>query len=119
MEDIRPSVLDDNINNFIDRLSLENETCCLKHGPKEMEIKAPPAVDFLCQHIGFKDDNIATEVLRIPICKECAEALLNPEWLLVYCVGCNSSQWIFKPKAYNKVTEGIIWLDECPECKEI
>ena len=114
MLDTEPGILD----TFVDRLSLRNETCCLKHGPKEIKLESQQAVDFLCQYLGFKDDNIATELLRIPICKDCAEGLLDPEWLLVYCVNCNSSQWIFKPKSSTKITGDMVWLDECPECKE-
>jgi len=113
-----PGILENAFDNFIDKLNLVNEKCCLKHAPKGMEIKAPQAVEFLCQYLGFKDDNVATELLRIPICADCVEGLNDPEWLLVYCVSCNSSQWIFKPKSSIKITGDIIWLDECPECKE-
>ena len=119
MLDNIPGALTSNVNNFINALSLRNETCCLKHGPEEMKIRAPKAVDFLCQCLGLKEENKTTELLRIPICSECVEGLFNSEWLLVYCVNCNSSQWIFKPESSIKTTEDMIWLDECPECKEV
>ena len=113
------SVLDNSLYEMISRVELDGETCGLKHS-KEDPSENHPATNYLCQHV---NDNISGEVfqLRIPICDECVEALNDPNWILAYCINCNSSQWIFRPRAKNIHPEGngIYWCDVCPFCAEI
>ena len=103
------------IQNIIDNLKLEGETCCLDHKDR---IKRK-AVDYLCQN--FKDKNDRINAIKIPICIECAEALCGSEWILLYCIYCNRSQWIYRPKAKLKygMDVHVIWLDICPWCSEV
>jgi hypothetical protein len=100
------------------KINLIGELCHLNHGIGE---KPPPAENYLCQYIGKKDDpSVGVELLVIPICKECAAALYNEDWLLFYCLTCNSSQWLLKSKAkklYPK-WESIRFLHTCPNCAE-
>ena len=62
--------------------------------------------------------------VSIPICEECEEALASPDWVLIYCVECCSSMWIYKPKSkkphlYEKMLPGeIMWLKFCPKCQD-
>jgi hypothetical protein len=58
------------------------------------------------------------DVLAIPICAECEAALFNDEWVLLYCVRCNASQWIYKPLAKRKYEKGqhVMFMTMCPKC---
>ena len=113
--------IDDNffltIDNVLAFADLDGEHCHLKHS-KEDPAENHPAVDYLCQNFG-NNDNIDFAV-RIPICQECVEALLQDEWVLCYCINCNSSQWIHKK--YSKLQWPfwihIKWMDICPVCAE-
>jgi len=110
--------IDANINQYIAKLELLNEPCHLKHAPEYMNIKIPLAVDYLCQYLGFNKSHNTTESIRIPICKECLKGLYDKNWVLVYCITCNSSQWIWKPNTFIEFNTDVIWLDKCPKCKE-
>jgi len=112
------------IQDFQAMLELEGEKCCLKHGTDD-PAENHPAVDFICQNIGREevtDDGISVDVieatLRIPVCKECIEALYGDDWVLLYCVGCNSSQWVCKRLSKRIYPPGlhIKWMDVCPNC---
>lgn len=84
------------------------------------------AVDAIILPMGFKESE---DVYRqegdmvIPICKECAESLADPDdpFILFYCIGCNNSQWLYLPLAkkdsscYNKIN----WVEKCPKCPPV
>jgi len=103
------------IQNIIDSFELDGETCCLKHN----DIIKRKAVDYLCQN--FKDKYGKIDELRIPICGECAEALCGIEWILLFCIYCGRSQWVYRPKAKLKYGKNVhvVWMDICPWCSEV
>jgi len=112
--------LDRLLGEMVARAELSGETCGLKHSeadPAENHL----AVDFLCQDLGDQKTGGIKQELRIPICAECAEALLDPNWILCYCVFCQCSQWIYRPYAKTKHPEGngIYFMDVCPFCAEV
>lgn len=108
--------LDSHLDYLIADIGLIGERCHLNHGPME---DPPSAKVYLCQYIGRRDNpNTEPILLRIPICVECSYALYDEDWLLFYCLTCNSSQWLLKNKAkrlYPK-WESIRFLHTCPEC---
>jgi hypothetical protein len=106
------------INELHARIDLTNEHCHLKHS-KEDPAENHPAVDFLCQNLGY--ENFVTETIRIPICQECVEALLSEEWILFYCVGCNNSQWLNRKYAKHPYPFWlhVHWMDTCPVCHKM
>ena len=114
-------LLDSALDDLVARLELEGTTCGLKHSKMDPS-ENHPAVNYLCQGIGDPDTNIAEQILRIPICEECVEALYDEDWILVYCINCNKSQWICRHLAKKEYPEGkniIYWLDVCPYCAEV
>jgi len=110
--------LDDNLNEYLAKLDLLGEECHLKHAPEELAVEIPQAVDYLCQYFGFNKERSITELFRIPICDECIKGLYDPNWALLYCVGCNSSQWIWKPDSPLDFHTDVVWLEGCPHCSE-
>jgi hypothetical protein len=111
--------LDISLGKFIAQAELIGQVCHLNHGPGA---ERPEAVDYLCQHLGDTKSSWPEVLLAVPICAECAYALLyEPEyWLLFYCLTCHSSQWLIKPKArkYYPKWENLIFLYRCPNCFE-
>ena len=109
--------LDIDLDTMIAHLELENETCHLKHS-KQDPAENHKAINYLCQRLGDQELKVAGQELRIPICKECVEALYNNNWILVYCTYCHQSQWIYRPIAKREYPEGnnIYWLYICPHC---
>ena len=84
--------------------------CALNHHTETN----PPAINFIMVEVGG-------DVLRIPVCKECEEALQGDAWVLLYCINCNRSQWVNK-KLSKKLylyteNEHIKFMKECPFCK--
>lgn len=110
--------LEDSLNKYMAKLELLNEPCHLKHAPTKLKIRIPMAVDYISQDFGFNKEHNITEQLRIPICKECIQGLYDPDWALIYCVGCNASQWVWRPDSIIEFNTDIVWLDVCPKCKE-
>ena len=112
--------LNENLEMMIARLELEGEPCGLKHS-KEDSAENHPATNYLCQRLGDQETGVPLQELRIPICEECAAALYDEDWILVYCTYCHKSQWIFRPQAKNNYPDGnlIYWLDLCPFCAEV
>jgi len=111
-------ILDTHLDNLIAKIDLIGELCHLNHG---IGVQPPPAVNYLCQYMGKKEDNNKVlDLLRIPICKECTIALYDEDWLLFYCLACGSSQWLLKSEAkklYPK-WESVRFLRGCPNCSE-
>ncbi len=97
---------------------LKNEHCVLNHGPGTKG-EDYPAVDYLVVRIG-ETENIAKEAslheLVIPVCYECAQALLGNEWTLLYCIDCNSNQWVYRKLARLRYRHNVLWLRGCPKC---
>ena len=106
-------------------IDIANSNCELNHGPNTTN-EDYPAVNAIILPIGHKESEIKfveDSKFFIPICQECLDGLTDPEWVLMVCLECCSSQWIYKPTArmnyYNKKTEegyNIIWLKGCPKC---
>jgi hypothetical protein len=102
----------DEIDQVLLMAELENTECQLKHNDDETH----RACDFITCPMGYADIGI-TDFITIPICKECIEALMGDEWVLLYCVHCNSSQWVYKPLSKREYTEKIVWMTKCPKCE--
>jgi len=102
--------------------NLDDEICGLMH-IKSDPAKNHPAVDYLCNRMGYTDDDgnqVADAELRIPICQDCLDAFLSDEWILFYCVYCGESQWMLRSRAKNGYPEDtrIIALRSCPKCNK-
>lgn len=92
--------------------------CELNHGPGTRP-EDYPAANYLVIPIGYKKNNIeeiSTRELVVPICLECAEALLGEEWTLLYCFECGSSRWVCRELSKNNYQHHILWLRGCPDC---
>ena len=97
---------------------LANESCELNHGPDTGDLRVP-AWDFIVLPIGFNEDSnldVCAREMIIPICYDCARALMGEEWTLLYCFECCSSHWVNRALAYNRYRHHILWLRGCPEC---
>ena len=80
------------------------------------------ADNYIVQKIGDKDNSYE---IVVPICTECAQSIQSGEWVLLYCIRCNESQWVNKElsnRDYDKksspwmTNDGIVWMNECPKC---
>ncbi len=110
--------------NAIDRLGLlaelEDSFCELNHGPDTVQSDYP-ACDYLVVPIGYRQEEHTEIVVRelvIPVCRECAAALLGDEWTLCYCLECARSQWICRQLARLRYRHHILWMQGCPHCAE-
>lgn len=112
--------LTDNLEIMMANAELRGTTCGLKHSEAD-PADNHPAINYLCQHLGDQKHGPATSGMRIPICEECQDALGDKNWILAYCMYCNASQWIYRPKSKIQHPEGngIYWLDVCPHCAEV
>jgi len=114
------TLLGEELGYMVARAELENETCGLKHSYKD-PAENHQAIDLLVQKIGNTKTEEATQEIRIPVCAECADALYDDNWVLVYCIYCHKSQWISRRLAKNEYPAGnlIYWTDVCPHCAEV
>ena len=97
---------------------LEEEHCELNHGPNTKP-EDNPATDYIIIPIGYQENSIESVTVRelvIPVCFDCAQALLHDEWTLLYCFECSQSRWIYRPLARNSYRHHILWLRGCPDC---
>lgn len=97
---------------------LSESFCELNHGPQTIK-EDFPASDYIIVPFGYKKDeviDVAAREMVIPICSECAMALLGNDWTLIYCFECNSSQWVYRKMAKNKYRHNILWLRGCIKC---
>lgn len=105
----------DNVFRLVhEMINLIGKRCCLFHLPDE---ELPEAVDCIQQEFGR--DDIPVHKVSIPICAECAEALLSGEWTLLYCLNCNESRWALNRRIrtqYIIKDKPINWLKSCPGC---
>ena len=98
--------------------NLTNQRCGLFHIKSE---KLPKAIDYIVLNMGVGEE--VAEQLTIPACEECIKALLSNKWILLFCTHCCESRWVNKSRSkrlylYENAKDNILWLDECPECKE-
>jgi len=110
----------EDLNFILEHAEIENETCNLKHS-KQDPAENHKAVEYLCQRLCDKNTGAAYQEIRVPVCLECAEAIVNPEWILMYCIFCFKSQWVYRPLAKYNYPPGnlVYWLDVCPFCAEV
>lgn len=97
---------------------LAEECCELSHGPDTSHLRLP-AVDYLVQPFGYSQsdiDEVSVRDMVVPVCIDCASALQGNEWTLLYCLECNSSQWISRRYARLRYRHNILWLRGCPYC---
>ncbi len=89
--------------------NLEVEPCALAHD------KPRKAVNYFCQGFGGYQ-------LTLPICQECEDKMVDLDWVLLYCVNCHKSCWVYKPdsnKQYHyEEGEKTKWLPACPYCSD-
>ena len=108
--------LDKNLQSFISEVELEvlSLRCGLNHGNGSEQ--NPLAVDYLCQSFG--NNGTVDSIIQLPICSECVVSLHSEYQLLILCINCISSQWVFKPDSKLKYNEdtNIIYLTKCPKC---
>lgn len=102
--------IDNAVNDYVMKANLVGQTCALKHGKKSLP-KDHPAIDYLSQ-------NMVDGAIVIPVCQECVNALHGNDWVLLYCVNCNQSQWVCKryAKRRYKDNEHVIFMTACPHC---
>ncbi len=110
--------------NAIDKLQLlaelDDEFCQLNHGPVTVSTDYP-ACDYIVLPVGYRQDPHTDVVIRnlvIPVCLDCARALLGEQWTLLYCLDCCASQWICRDLARLRYRHHILWLCGCPKCAE-
>lgn len=108
--------------NEIDKLQLlaelTHEFCELNHGP-DTHRENFPASDFIIMPFGYAENavtDVAVREMVVPVCHDCATALLGNEWTLLYCFECCSSQWVYRKMARNKYRHHVLWLRGCPHC---
>lgn len=108
--------------NEIDRLQLLADLgtsfCELNHGP-DTRPEDFPATDYLVMPFGYAENEVSEVAVRevvVPICAECAQALLGEEWTLLFCFECCSSQWVYRRLAKNRYRHHILWMRGCPHC---
>lgn len=98
-------------------VELEGEHCGLNHGP-QTRAEDYPASDYIVIPFGdTQQENPTSERnLVVPVCLDCAQALLGEEWTLLYCYECNTSHWLNRKLAKNNYRHHILWLKGCPDC---
>lgn len=92
--------------------------CELNHGPNSIK-EDHPASDYIIIPFGYNENKVSSVAKReivIPICSDCAAALMGNEWTLLYCFECSNSQWVCRDIAKNKYRHNILWLRGCPDC---
>lgn len=94
---------------------MQSEHCNLSHGPG-VDTSEISAVDWLLIPIGHLETKRVTGELAIPMCAECVDYLLDDNWVLLYCVECLESQWVYKPLAKLKYEKNIVLNVGCKNC---
>ena len=64
----------------------------------------------------FNKEKSITDMLRIPVCEDCIRGLYDENEVLLYCIQCNHSQWVWKPTSKINYNTNVVWLDSCPKC---
>lgn len=109
----------------LDRLrllaELDESHCELNHGPGTKP-EEYPASDYIVLPVGYQEDRVrevSARELVVPVCLECAQALLQDEWTLLYCFECGGSRWVCRKLARNAYRHHILWLRGCPDCTNV
>lgn len=99
-------------------LQLLETRCYLNHGLPHEE--NPLAVDYLCQKFGDQKSGQVDSILQVPICAECMAGLFSEYQILILCLNCVSSQWLFRPDTKLKYPEdkNLFLVTQCPECND-
>lgn len=110
------------LDQLLAKANLENEICGLRHTSDD-PAKNHPAVDYLCQRMGYKlseGESVADAEIRIPICKDCIDALYSGEWILFYCLYCGESSWALRGRTKHDFPKdvSIVGFRSCPNCKK-
>ncbi|MFZ5760550.1 MAG: hypothetical protein ACOY4H_00905 [Thermodesulfobacteriota bacterium] len=108
--------------NEIDKIQLladlSHEHCELNHGP-DTRREDFPASDYIIMPFGYSENGVTDVAVRemvVPVCFDCATALLGDDWTLLYCFECCSSQWVYRKLAKNRYRHHVLWLRGCPRC---
>ncbi len=108
--------------NEIDKIQLlaelTHEHCELNHGPGTRP-EDFPASDYIIMPFGYSENGVTDVAVRemvVPVCFDCATALLGDDWTLLYCFECCSSQWVYRKLAKNRYRHHVLWLRGCPRC---
>jgi len=99
--------------------SLNNEICQLSHGPYDKLTRK--ATNCIINPIGQKTnkehgDATIDKEFCIPICNECAIALSEDDWTLLFCLNCLNNVWVLREISKLSYRHHIIWLGSCPKC---
>lgn len=110
--------LDQHLQSFIAEAELKilGTQCGLNHGIPDEE--NPFAVDYLCQSFGNPYTGSIDSIIQTPLCAECLVSLFSEYQILLLCLNCISSQWVFRPEAkldYPK-DKNLFLLTQCPNC---
>lgn len=100
---------------------LEESHCELNHGPNTRR-EDFPASDYIVVPFGSSGEDLSEPVRRevvIPVCFECAQALIGEEWTLLYCFECGDSRWVCREVARNTYRHHVLWLRGCPGCSNV
>jgi len=100
--------MDKKIADLITMFEADGSDCMLDHYEKHKAVT--------CLRQEFDGGGIT-----IPICEQCVAALCHKDWILLFCLECCESMWIYKPQAkhpylYKNLKDTIMWLHECPNC---
>lgn len=109
----------DEIDKLALMASLTEEVCGLSHGPDPDVNDGKKVVDYIAQGLGVHEGEGVSRIedrLVVPICEDCANALYDGVWVLLYCLSCNRSQWIIKELAKREYKNNIVWMPECQNC---
>ncbi len=102
-----------------DKLSLmaelSNENCKLSHGPG-IDTSKIPAINWLIIPLGDLKTQKETDKFAVPICQECQDGIEDTNWVLLYCIDCLKSQWVYKPASKIKYAKNIVLISGCPKC---
>jgi hypothetical protein len=87
---------------------LDGTNCALEHENEHT------AVDCIYQKFTHFD-------IIVPVCEKCMERLTMDDWILLFCVECTESKWIYKPESKHKDSyqtgEHVRWMPACPKCQ--
>ena len=97
---------------------LHKDHCSLNHGPGTDNEKFP-AADYIIVPFGYEEKEgveVTVREIVIPVCDECALALMGEDWTLLYCFECANNRWVNRHLAQNNYRHHILWLRGCPDC---
>lgn len=108
----------DTIAKLVLMAELEESHCELNHGPGTKG-EDYPAADYIILPLGYRKNDGQEELDReyvVPVCFECALALTQNDWTLLYCLECSNNRWVSRKFAKNIYRHHTLWLKGCPDC---